>query len=273
MTINLDVLITTPEDYVDMKAGLDTLQGLSDGVRCISESILTGEVPKRMSHKDKIRTSLKRNFKGSYGQIFSIDVYDDELLKKYKKIGAAPFIELISYFLKESVYLDGGDLSSKADKVLENLGYKSEEIIEQLRTTALENIHQISMKFDHNVVLRHRKSRESQIPIAYFDEETAKSIKPIYGKNVIDLTVGITRFNIHTGNGRLQLLDHDETVSFGFAGKYKEMEFHEKKIFSENLNKNNGILPQYWEYMKVSALPVELPGGKIIKYILRKYNE
>lgn len=72
MTLNLDLVIETEEDSIDMKAGLESMQGVSDAVRCIAESVLTEKVPKRHTSKSKVRTSLKKSFKGSYGHIFSL---------------------------------------------------------------------------------------------------------------------------------------------------------------------------------------------------------
>lgn len=51
MTINLDLVVETEEDSVDMKAGLDSMQGVSDAVRCVAETILTENIPKRQTHK------------------------------------------------------------------------------------------------------------------------------------------------------------------------------------------------------------------------------
>ena len=65
MSINFDIEIDSPEYAVDMKSGLDTLQGVSDATRTIAESVLTDRVVRRQSYKSKVRTKLKRTFKGS----------------------------------------------------------------------------------------------------------------------------------------------------------------------------------------------------------------
>jgi hypothetical protein len=66
MTINLDLVIDAEEDSVDMKAGLETMQGVSDAIRCTAEAILSGATPKRQHHKGKVRTSLKENKQDSH---------------------------------------------------------------------------------------------------------------------------------------------------------------------------------------------------------------
>lgn len=274
MSINLDVVIDTPEQSIDMKTGLETLQGVSDATRCIAEAILTDNAPQKLSHKGKVRTSLKRNFKGSYGQIFSIDIYDEKLKSKLKKIGRPTFVELISYFINESLYKDTGDLSSRAQKVVDNLEGTAEDIVNQLRVSSLASIHQISNKFDHDLKIRHRISRDKQSVIASFDAETAKTLEVITSTKEEELLVCITRLNIFTGNGRLQIKGENETVAFGFGIKYQDVAFNAKKIFSKNLNDNNGNKSDSWKYLRISVTPMTLKDGKIVKYIVtRFYND
>ena len=213
MTINLDVVIETPEDSVDMKAGLESLQGVSDAIRCIAESVLTEKTARRQSHKGKVRTSLKRSFKGSYGQIFSLDIHDDELKKKLNGIGRTAFVELISYFISESLYRESNLLFPKAQRVVNKLGETAEEIVSQLRVSSLENIHEISTKFNHDIKIRHRMSRVNQTVIAKFDRNTAKVLQAELSNEKIDITISVTRLNIYTGNGRLQIQVRDKGSS------------------------------------------------------------
>jgi len=273
MTINLDLVIDAEEDSVDMKAGLETMQGVSDAIRCTAEAILSGATPKRQHHKGKVRTSLKKSFKGSYGHIFSLDIHDDKLQKNLNRIGRPAFIELLTYFITESLYIDTKQLTPKAQKALDGLGETSNEVVKQLRVSALENIHEISLKFNHDVKIRHRQSRDIQTVIAKFDRKTAKVLQATQSDEKVDLTVSITRLNIFTGNGRLKVKDHDETVAFGFGIEYKEVNIKAKKIFSENLNHNNGINSDKWNFLKVSVVPITLKDGKIVKYIVKGFYD
>lgn len=273
MTINLDLVIDTEEESVDMKAGLDSMQGVSDAVRCVAESILTERIPQRQTHKGKVRTSLKRSFKGSYGHIFSIDIHDPDLLKRLNSIGRPAFIELLSYFINESLYREPSPLSPKAQGVLNKLGEKAEEVVTQLRVSSLENIHEISTKFNHDIKIRYRNSRDQQTIIAKFDQNTAKVLQARSSDKKVDLNIIVTRLNIHTGNGRLQIEGQNETVAFGFGIEYKSVKIEAKKIFSENLNHNNGLDQEDWRYLKVSVSPIELRDGKIVKYIVKGFYE
>lgn len=273
MTINLDLVIDTKEDTVDMKAGLASMLGVSDAVRCIAETVLTEKIPKRQAYNGSVRTSLKNSFKGSYGHIFSLDVHDPSLIKKLNQIGEAPFIELLSYFISESLYREPNKLSLKAQNIVDELGEKTEGLIHQLRVSSLENIHKISLKFNHEIKIRHRKSNDSQTIIARFNRSTAKVLEAKPSNEKIDLRIIVSRLNIHTGNGRLQIEGHDETVAFGFGIEYKEVNIKAKKIFSENLDHNNGLAKDKWKYLKISVSPIKLRDGKIVKYIVKSFYE
>lgn len=273
MAINFDLVIDVPDDSVDMKAGLDSMQGVSDAVRCIAESVLTEKVPERMSSKSNVRTSLKRSFRGSYGHIFSLDLYDEGLKKKLNGIGRPAFVELIGYFISESLYRDSGQLSAKAQRTLNKLGDTANKIVKQLRVSSLENIHEISTKFNHDIKIRHRISRDEQSLIAYFDSNSAVVFQAEQSGDEVDLNVVVTRLNIHTGNGRFQIEGEDETVAFGFGGGYKEVDVGVKKLFSENLDYNNGIEREAWKCLKIVAFPVKLKDGRVVKYIVKDLHE
>jgi hypothetical protein len=271
MSVNFDVVIDTQEHSVDMKSGLYTLQGVSDATCCIAEVILTEKTPKRQTHKRKIRTTLKQSFKGSYGHIFSLDIFDKTIQSKFNSIGKVVFSELIAYFISEALYKESKVLSAKAQKIINNLGENSENLVQQLRVSSLENIHEISNKFGHDVKIRFRKSRNEQTVLGTFDKTTAQVLQAKQSPEKIDLTVSITRLNINTGNGRLLLKDTIQTVAFGFGITYTDVDLKAKKLFSENLDENNGVPRLDWTYLKVEASPIKLKDGKIVKYIIKGF--
>lgn len=274
MTIDLDLVIATDEDSIDMKSGLTSMQGVSDAVRCIAEAVLTDNVPERQTPKSSVRTSLKKSFKGSYGQIFSLDIHNEDLKKKLNRIGHSTFVEIIGYFINEALYREPEPISEKAEKIVDKLGDTAEKIVQQLRKSALENIHDISTKFDHDILIRHRINRDRQQLIASFDKNSATALQAEVAAKDVDLAVVVTRLNIHTGNGRIQIEGENETTPFGFAYSYREIAIRFKKIFSNNLDHNNGIGPDKWRYLRIAAAPVKLKDGRIIKYIInRVYDE
>ncbi|SHH08287.1 hypothetical protein [Pollutimonas bauzanensis] len=267
MSLNFDAVINTPEYSVDMKAGLTSLLGTSDAIRCIAETTLTGEVPERQSHKGSVRTQLKNTFSGSYGQIFSLEIADDGLTRKFNAIGHQAFAEIISYYFSDAIYGELKPLSDKAQRVIDKLGDTSEALTEQLRKSAIKNAHEVS-KFKHEIKIRYRKNRDDQTILATFNSDTAKTLEAKKSKETVELTASITRLNIHTGNGRLQIQGEEETTAFGFASKYKEVKIEAKKMFSTNLDHNNGIEKSDWKYVRIIAAPITLRDGKVIKYIV-----
>lgn len=273
MTLKMDVVVDSAEPSVDMKSGLDSFQGVSDATRKIAETILTEKVPQRLNHKSKVRTTLKRTFTGSYGQMFDLNIYDETLRQRFKSIGRPAFIELMQYFFKEALYEDFTLQSKRAQNVLDKLGDTSEELVKELRVSALENIHQVSLKFHRTLEIRFRKSRENQISIGRFDESTAEVLEATEDKEDVDLVVSITRLNINTGNGRLKQKGAAETVAFGFSSEYKAVRLKAKKLFSANLDYNNGLDESEWNTLQISARPIRLKDGKIIKYIVKGYYE
>jgi len=272
MTINLDLVIDSAED-IDMKVGLESMQGVSDAVRYAAESILTGRTPERLTYKSKVRTSLKNSFKGSYGHIFSLNIYDEELMKRLNSIGRKVFIELISYLISESLYREGNRLSPEAQKILGELGETVEEVAKQLRVSSLEKIHAVSVKFGHDIKIRYRKNHREQVVIAKFDSDTAKVLQAEQTDEKFDLNIIVTRLNIYTGNGRLQIEDQNETIAFGFGIGYRSVKIEAKKLFSENLNYNNGLERDKCRYLKVLVAPIKLRDGKVIKYIVKGLYE
>ncbi|WP_236209231.1 hypothetical protein [Pseudomonas tohonis] len=272
MSINLDVVIGTPEYEVDMKSGLDTLHGVSDATRCIAETLLTQKVPQRQTSKSSVRTILKRTFSGSYGQIYSLDISDEELRKEYKKIGNTTFAELMTYFMNESLYIETAELTEKAQRIILKLGDVAGALTKQLRVSAMVDIHEVAIKFGHPVVIRHRKSGKIQIPIASFSSKTVQALQATESEEQTEILASITRLNINTGNGRLLIKGADETVAFGFGIEYSAVQLAAKKKFSENLNFNNGIEGERWKYLRIIVRPIKLRDGRIIKYIVKGYH-
>lgn len=273
MSINLDLVIEAEDDFVDMKSGLISMQGISDSIRCVAESVLTDDVPERQNSKSSVRTSLKKSFKGSYGHTFSLDIYDDSLKKKLNKIGKTTLIELISYFISESLYKESECLSEKAQAVLDGLGNKAVKIVDKLRKSPLKNVHEITKKFNYDVKIHHRVSRDKKTIIANFDVESAALLEAKKCIDKINLKAAVTRLNINTGNGRLGVFGEDGTVAFGFNVRYEDVNLKLKKIVSRNLNYNNGVDGDERQYINIVASTIKLTDGRIVKYIVEKVYE
>ncbi|WP_295970199.1 hypothetical protein [uncultured Xanthomonas sp.] len=270
-SIKFDAVIYSQNDSIDMKSGLDTLQGISDATRKIGEVLLTKKVAQRLHHGSSIRTQLKQSFKGSYGQIFSLEIYDPSLRKELAKIGKPQFVELMGYFIKESLYEVDRDLSEKAQAHLEKIGDAAEELIKNLRTSCMENIHEVPSKFGYDVSLNYRKNSNDRVIIGNFTKRSALTLQAEPSKDEFDIIASITRLNINTGNGRLKQEGIGETFAFGFSSAYSEIKVEAKKVFSANLDFNNGVSEEKWKTLRLKVSPIKLRDGRVVKYIITGY--
>ncbi|MFA0435942.1 hypothetical protein AB4554_06960 [Vibrio breoganii] len=274
MSVNFDVVMDTDDYSVDMNSGLDTLKGASEATRQIAETLLTEHVPKRLTTESKVRTRLKKSFKGSYGQIFSLEIEDDELKKRFRKIGKAPFTELMSYFINEALYQDCDELSDKAKKTLNGLDERlQKELVEQLRKSSLDHLHTVSTNFNQDVKLRYRENQNNQTTIVKVDRESRGTLVPRTDKSKVEIIASITRLNINTGNGRLLIQGQNETVAFGFPSLYKDVKYAAKKKFSTNLDSNNARPRDEWETLKLRAHTQKTNNGRIIKYLIEGFSD
>lgn len=271
MELELDLVIDTPDFAVDMKSGLTTMQGVSDAVRLITETVATDEVPTRNTSRSSVRTRLKKNFRSSYGQVFSVAAYDEEAIKRLSSVGKDSLAEIIEYYLAEAFYQDYTNLSPNVRLIINNLGDKSTTLIKALRKrTLIDNIHNVSNNFGYDVKVRYRKNESEIQELQTFTEETYEKMSAKESNKVLELEVLITRFNTFTGNGRLQIKGKRETVAFGIYA-YKVMDLTTRKLFSKNLDDNNGITEKEdMKYLKIKVTSLQKKDGDVVKYLVRE---
>lgn len=273
METDLDLVIDTPAHTVDMKSGLTSMEGVSDAVRIIAETAATNNVPTKNTSRNSIRTNLKKNFKSSYGQVFSIKAYTKEAKEQLTLIGKDTLAEIISYYLSEAFYQDFMPPSKNAQKVIDSLGDTSNNLIKTLRKqTLIDKIHNVSNNFGYEVKVRYRKTKSNIVELQKFNQESYAKMAAEESKKITDLEVLITRFNTFTGNGRLQIKGKRETVAFGFTA-YKTVDLQTKKLFSRNLDDNNGITKEEEKkHLKIKATSLQKKDGDIVKYLVRDSN-
>ncbi|MCD9558346.1 hypothetical protein GRJ22_18410 [Photobacterium carnosum] len=276
MDIDFDIWIDSENFSVDMNTGLDTFKGASEVIRKVAGTLLTEHVPKKLTNDSKIRTQLKKNFKGSFIQTFSLVLEDVNLQKRFSEIGKVPFAELVSYFIHEALYQESQKLSKKAQMLLDNLGDElAEGLTEELRVSALTHLHAVATHSNKDIKLRYRPNNIEQTVLAKLDRGTSAILKPQVNKKTIELEASITRLNINTGNGRLQIKGANETISFGFPEQVKFIQQNKilKQKFSHNLHINNGLGSdrENWKTLKLKAHTQTTNNGRIIKYIIEGF--
>lgn len=270
MGIELDVVMDSNDYSVEMNAGLETLLGASETTRRIVETVITERVPEKLTNSNKVQTRLKRSFRGSFGQRFSIEIEDEQAKRKMKSLGRTVIVELIKYFINEGLYRQPILLSPKAAKRLKELEMVEDELIEVLRRGSFTHLHSLSANFGRDIKLRYRKNTVDIDTVAMIDKQSYTTLKPLVVKKTSDIVASITRLNIHTGNGRLQLVGSNETVAFGFNTKYVLVPHHVKARFSQDLDHNNGVSQEHWTTLNLRVHTWNLKSGKIVKYIVEE---
>jgi ribosomal protein L28 len=272
MELDLEAIIeSAPDNTIDMKSGLNTLEGISDLSSYVVEAILTDELRDKQVSNRSVKTFLKHRFRGSYGQAFFIRVSGEELKKKMDELGKTAIYEIIRYFIAEALYADTPTLSPRAKAKLKELEKISDDIVTKIRNSSLEKIHKIPNSTNHSVKLGYRRNRNSYT-LGTFNENTAGILKVTKDNTKIELDVIINRFNSFTGNGRMVVKGTVETVAFGFDGNYQLVKTASKKKISANLNKNTGIQnEEERKYIKLEAASIKRKDGKIIKYLIQGF--
>ena len=269
MLINFDVVVESDDYSVDMHSGLETFRGASEVTKHIAESLLTEHVHQKLNPTSKVRTKLKKSFKGSFGQTFALEFDDPDLNKRFRAIGKGTFTELMSYFINMGLYKNSPKLSAKAEKVLDNLGEVENTLILQLRKSSLMHLHAVSIHHGKSVKFNYRQNSTDKIKLADINRESSYTLQPKTDSTVRVIIASITRFNINTGNGRLLIMGENETVAFGFPTKYKEVRQASKKKFSTNLDQNNGRPNDEWKTLTLEAYTLTLKDKTIIKYFIK----
>lgn len=269
MKISMEVVIQSGEDEVDMDFALQSLLGTAS-VACLStEGILNGKVIERRTTANEIRAKLKQSFKSSYGQRFEIHFSRSSLESRYRKIGKDAFIEVMSYYIREALYLESDALSQKAKKVINELEAIEENLTDRLRSP-LSDMHKITTTNNYNVVLRSKVAGEN-VNLITLNEQTASNIMGTTLENTQEtIDVVITRFNSMTGNGRLIIRDQieEKTTAFGFSNMIRFVRDAEKSAVSNNLHNNNGAGRDDWEYLRMRVNRLVKSNGETVKYII-----
>jgi len=270
MKVNLDVVIKSGNDDVDMDYALETLSGTVSVSCLLAEAILRGRVKERRTHADSVRANLKQSFKSSYGQRFELVVNDKTLISRLNKIGKKVFSEVMGYYIREALYLEQPSISAEAGHVIDSLYDIEVELVERLMNP-LRQMHRISIESDFNVTLNYRKPGD-EYNIAFLNQETGMIISAqSEGNTIYEIEAAVTRFNSMTGNGRLILKDDSEirTISFGFKDSLKYVtESHKKKI-SENLHQNNAKRAEDRTYIRLDVYEIKITSGAVVKYLIK----
>ena len=242
--------------------------GACSATAIVADTMLTGAVPKRKTHKSKVRNRLKLSAKGSFIQHFTLQVKDKEAAKIFRKIGKTTFSEVMTYYFYEGLFLKVPPLSKEAEAIIKSLEKVEEELKETLKEP-LKQLHDVSKKYHHKTILSYAKPGVWQV-IANLDESTVKNLTDVHEEPETEKhLIRVSRFNTYTLNGRLVIKDSDETVAFGLYELPRKEELAQSRLMSENLHiNNNGGVDDDYQYLLATTKKLVLPTGVVVKYLI-----
>lgn len=267
MKVSLDLVINSGDDEIDMDYALQTLLGASGVTSIITEAILRGKVKENRHQSNEIRTNLKHSFTGSFGQRFDVVISDRKVAARLSSMTRTVFAEVMSYYIYESLFLEGPALSDAAKKVVSGLDDIEDELTKAIRNR-LKNMHKISTMCNYSVDLNYRKPGEKQ-KIITLNKNTALNITELIETNHDhQIEAIVTRFNTFTGNGRLLVRGEEKTTSFGFLNGLKYVTDAQTKKITSNLDANNRLAEEEREYLLLKVRDLIISNGEVVKYLI-----
>lgn len=267
MKVSLDLVINSGDDEIDMDYALQTLLGASGVTSIITEAILRGKVKENRHQSNEIRTNLKHSFTGSFGQRFDVVISDRKVAARLSSMTRTVFAEVMSYYIYESLFLEGPVLSDAAKKVVSGLDDIEDELTKAIRNR-LKNMHKISTMCNYSVDLNYRKPGEKQ-KIITLNKNTALNITELIETNHDhQIEAIVTRFNTFTGNGRLLVRGEEKTTSFGFLNGLKYVTDAQTKKITSNLDANNRLVEEEREYLLLKVRDLTISNGEVVKYLI-----
>lgn len=267
MKVSLDLVINSGDDEIDMDYALQTLLGASGVTSIITEAILRGKVKENRHQSNEIRTNLKHSFTGSFGQRFDVVISDRKVAARLSSMTRTVFAEVMSYYIYESLFLEGPALSDAAKKVVSGLDDIEDELTKAIRNR-LKNMHKISTMCNYSVDLNYRKPGEKQ-KIITLNKNTALNITELIETNHDhQIEAIVTRFNTFTGNGRLLVRGGEKTTSFGFLNGLKYVTDAQTKKITSNLDANNRLAEEEREYLLLKVRDLTISNGEVVKYLI-----
>lgn len=267
MKVSLDLVINSGDDEIDMDYALQTLLGASGVTSIITEAILRGKVKENRHQSNEIRTNLKHSFTGSFGQRFDVVISDRKVAARLSSMTRTVFAEVMSYYIYESLFLEGPALSDAAKKVVSGLDDIEDELTKAIRNR-LKNMHKISAMCNYSVDLNYRKPGEKQ-KIITLNKNTALNITELIETNHDhQIEAIVTRFNTFTGNGRLLVRGEEKTTSFGFLNGLKYVTDAQTKKITSNLDANNRLAEEEREYLLLKVRDLTISNGEVVKYLI-----
>ncbi|WP_317467892.1 hypothetical protein [Cronobacter sakazakii] len=267
MKLNLDLVINSGDADVDMDYAIETLLGASGVTRTVTEAILTGNVQEKSHPKNETKTKLKHSFTGSYGQCFDVVISNKDSQVRLKEITKPVFIEIMSYYINEALFLDVPPLSTRAKNIISSLDEIENSLTRAIRNKLIK-MHKISLMSNYPVDLNLRQ-KDGKQKIITINKSTALNLTVLTeSKKEHYISAVITRFNTLTKNGRLLVSGERKTTSFGFVNGAKYVTESQTKAISENLSDNDNVSEENRVPLTLKVRDMIISNGETVKYLV-----
>ncbi|CAI8968403.1 hypothetical protein [Pseudomonas soli] len=238
MKIPMDLVIGEGDpnfDELDFYVGAKALEGASEAIPLIVNTILTRKLTKQIPSIEGLHANFKQSFKSSYGQRFEIEITGSEEINVARWLGTDGLIEIMQYLIGEAI----GQPYQVQNKIAQSWvnSYIEDEfdLINKING-ALQRMHKPVEAQGYNVRLRRRRK-----PIAILNQNTLDYISYEHKEtHNTEIRAVITRFNKLTGTGRLILAETDPSISFSPGISWQRFPLTQRRKFSKNLDLNNG---------------------------------
>lgn len=267
MSVNYDVVIKSGDAPVEMNAALETLSGARDVACLLAEAILRKKVVYKLTASSPATAVLHQSFKSSYGQNFELVINDKKLNARLTEITNPVFVEIMSFYISEALYIQNPPLSKKALDYILELEDIEDDLVGRIRNP-LKQMHKINYRNHYDIEFNYKNDQRKR-KIVNLDTNTGNNL--IYTetkRESIEIIAVVTRFNSRTGNGRLVLQGENDTTAFGFYMPFGAVPEVQKRIMSLNLHKNTGKRDDFI-YLKMIVSRVVIKSGATVKYLVR----
>ncbi|WP_449568537.1 hypothetical protein [Lelliottia nimipressuralis] len=267
MSVNYDVVIKSGDSAVEMSAALETLAGARDVACLLAEAILRKKVVHRITTSSPATAVLHQSFQSSYGQNFELVINDAKLNARLVEMTNPVFVEIMSFYISEALYIQNPPLSARAELYLGELEHLESDIVDRIRNP-LKQMHKINYRNHWDIEFNY-KSDHRKRKIVNLDTQTGNNLVYTETKrDSIEIIAVVTRFNSRTGNGRLVLQGEDDTTAFGFYMPFGAVSGPQKRMMSLNLYNNTGKRDGFI-YLRMIVNRVVIKSGETVKYLVR----
>lgn len=253
MIIPMDVTIGTGDsqfEKLDFYYGAKAIEGTSEVVLLVADTILNRTLTKQVPSIEGIRANFKKSFIGSFGQRFELNITGEEPVRVLNWLGEDGFFQIMQHYIGLATGVEYEITKPVAISWARTYVEDDVDLVQKIRNPLLR-IHKPIENQGYKITLNKRRS-----PIAILNDDTFQFLSHEVSEEKTTIISGvITRFNKLTGTGRLIHGAEDKSISFAPARSWKIFPRVQKKTFSRNLDRNNGV---------EDFLPIELEVTRVL---------